>query len=205
MKKIHKIQEDINRLKVIDYSEEVISSGSEFITLKRGKYHLNNGKIIDRESVIKNVGSGNAACIFSVCDDGKILLVIHPRVCLPGDGKISIEIPAGYIESGEDSKIAAKRELEEETGYTTDNIFKVDSYYPSLGISGERIDLYLAVDCVKTGKQHLDDDEFLIYETVTLEEFEYLLNNFYIMDANARIGYYHYLDYVRRNLYEKKS
>lgn len=192
-----KIESIIDKLKVIDYDEEIISNNSGFITLKKGVYTLNNGEKIDRESVIKNLGTGNATCIFAVTEDKKILLVIHPRVSLPTKTKISIEIPAGYIEEYEKPTDAARRELEEETGYTTSKIIKVDSYYPSLGISGERIDLFLALDCVHNSKQHLDKDEFLICESVTLEEFKYLLHNSYLTDANARIGYYHYLEYLK--------
>lgn len=195
---IKRIEKAIDSLKVIHCEEEVMNCDSHFITMKKGVYTLNNGKSIDRESVVKNVGSGNAVCVFAVTSDDKVLLVIHPRVVLSTESKISIEIPAGYIEGDEDSIVAAKRELEEETGYTTTHIECVDSYYPSLGISGERIDLYLALDCVKTSSQHLDSDEFLIYESVSLDEFRYLLEHNYIMDANARIGYYHYLDYVRK-------
>ena len=143
MNKIDKIKEDIESLKVIDTKEKIISTKSEFITLKKGYYTLNNHKIIDRETVVKNIGTGNAACIFSVTQDKKILIVIHPRVCLPTKTKISIEIPAGYIEENEEPIKAAKRELEEETGYSTNNIIKIDEYYPSLGISGEKIELFL--------------------------------------------------------------
>ena len=198
MNKIEKIQNDIEKIKIIKKEEQIIPSNSNFITLKKGTYQLNNGKFIDRESVIKKVGTGNAACIFAITEDNEILLVINQRVSLPTKDKISIEIPAGYIEKEENSLIAAKRELEEETGYTTNNIKQIDTYYPALGISGERIDLFLALDCKKTTSQKLDKDEFLIYETVTPDEFEYLLKNNYILDANARIAYYYYLTNIKK-------
>ena len=197
---IDKINKAIESLKVVEYHDEVVSCDSKFITLKKGVYKLNNGRVIARESVVKNVGCGNAVCIFAVTKDKRVLLVVQPRVVLPTDTKISVEIPAGYIEGGEKSIVVAKRELEEETGYTTDNIFKVDSYFPSLGVSSERIDLYLAIDCVKNSSQHLDDDEFLITVDVSLDEFDKLMNEHYFMDVNVRIGYYHYLDYLKKGL-----
>ena len=191
-----RINEIVDRLKVVNYQEELLDSESQFISIKRGFYQLNNGESIDRESVVKNVGSGTAAVIFAVDIMGNIILVVHPRIILPTKEKISVEVPAGYIEEGEDSVVAARRELEEETGYTTEHIFQVDSYFPSLGVSGERIDLFLAIDCVKNRQQHLDDDEFIISVTVTLDEFKELVDKSYIKGVNERLGYYHYLEYL---------
>lgn len=195
---LSRIKKDIDEVKVISFHEEDILSDSKFISLKKGYYKLSNGHEIIRENVIKKVGVKNAVCIFAVTRDKKILLVIQPRVPLPTPNKVNIELPAGYMEEGELAIDAGRRELEEETGYTSNDITLIDSYYTSLGVSGERIDLLLALDCIKIGEQHLDKDEFVCYEEVTLEEFEYLLNQNFIMDANARIGYYRYLEYLLR-------
>ena len=188
----------IDSLKVIDYNEEILDANGKFVTIKDGHYRLNNGKTIDRESVVKNVGTGCASCVFAVTDEGKILVVIHPRIILPTDTKINVEVPAGYIEDDEDSKDAALRELREETGYATDSIQMIDSYYPSVGVSGERIDLFLALNCKKVQEQHLDVDEFLVCEEVTLEEFQYLLEHSYIHGVNERMGYLYYLNYLKK-------
>ena len=198
---LRKISDDIESIKVVDYKEESIPTDTNFIGLKRGEFSLNNGSTIIREGALKKKGEGNAVCIFAVTTDKKILIVIQPRVALPTKDKINIELPAGYMEIGESSIVSGLRELEEETGYTSNDVNLVDSYYTSLGFSGERIDLLLALDCIKVGEQNLDKDEFVIYEAVTLEEFEYLLNNNYIMDANARIGYYRYLEYLMKEGY----
>lgn len=198
---LRKISDDIESIKVVDYKEESIPTNTNFIDLKKGEFTLNNGSTIIREGALKKKGEGNAVCIFAVTTDKKILIVIQPRVVLPTKDKINIELPAGYMEIGESSIVSGLRELEEETGYTSNDVNLVDSYYTSLGFSGERIDLLLALDCIKVGEQNLDKDEFVIYETVTLEEFEYLLNNNYIMDANARIGYYRYLEYLMKEGY----
>lgn len=198
---LEKILKDIDEVKVIDSREEPIQTDSNFIGLKKGYYKLSNGHEIIRESAVKQKGVGNAVCIFAVTTDKKILIVIQPRVPLPTNSKVNIELPAGYMEIGETSEEAGRRELEEETGYTSNDIMLVDSYYTSLGFNGERIDLVLALDCVKIGEQHLDQDEFVCYEAITLKEFEYLMNQKFIMDANARIGYYRYLEYLMKEGY----
>ncbi len=197
---IDRIKEKIEKLKVVEFNEKLIDSDAKFIQLKSGEYKLNNGKVIDRESVIKNVGTGCAACVFALTVDKKVLLVIHPRIVLPTLDKISIEIPAGYIEENEESIDAARRELEEETGYRAKKIVCVDSYYPSFGISGERIDLFLAFDCERVGDLHLDSDEYIVNELVTIEEFKYLIDHHYIKGVNERMAYYHYLDYIKKEL-----
>lgn len=198
---LKRIKKDIEELKVIHYEEENILVNTNFIGLKKGTYQLNNGCEIVRESAMKQKGVGNAVCIFAVTTDKKIILVVQPRVPLPTKSKINIELPAGYMEEDEDAVASGRRELEEETGYSSNDIMLVDSYYTSLGFSGERIDLVLALDCFKIGEQHLDKDEFVRYEVVTLEEFEYLLSQSFIMDANARIGYYRYLEYLMKEGY----
>lgn len=197
MKFLHDIEEKINNLKVNDFKIEVLGNG-EFIELLKGTYNLNNNKSIIRETVTKKVGTGNAVAMFAVDTDNKILLVIQPRVSLPDKNKVNIEIPAGYIENGENAIESGIRELEEETGYTSDKVILVDEYYPSLGASGEKITLILALNCKKVKELNLDKDEYLYNIKVNIDEFRYLLDNDYIKDVNARIGYYKYLEYLRK-------
>ena len=194
---IDDVNAKIDSLKVNSFDVEVLSSGN-FIELRKGKYYLNNGESIVRETVHKKVGTGNAVAVFAVDEEGKILLVIQPRVSIPNDDKINVELPAGYIENGEDAIVAGIRELEEETGYTSSEVIIADSYYPSLGASGEMITLILALNCKKSKELKLDSDEYLHSIKVSMDEFRYLLDNDYIKDVNARIGYYKYLDYIKR-------
>lgn len=194
---IEDINNKIDNLKVNSCEVDVLSSGN-FIELRKGNYYLNNGESIVRETVHKKVGTGNAVAVFAVDGEGKILLVIQPRVSLPNDDKINIELSAGYIENGEDAVMAGIRELEEETGYTPGKVVIADSYYPSLGASGEKVTLILALNCKKTKDLKLDSDEYLHSIRVSIDEFRYLLDNNYIKDVNARIGYYKYLDYIKR-------
>jgi len=191
------IENKIDSLKVIGYDIEVMASG-KFIELRKGTYNLNNNESIVRETVTKKVGTGNAVAVFAVDNEGKILLVIQPRVSLTTFDKINVELPAGYIENNEDALAAGVRELEEETGYTSEKLVLVDQYYPSLGASGEKITLLLALDCKKVKELELDNDEYLYNVKVNIDEFRYLLDNDYIKDVNARIGYYKYLEYMKR-------
>ena len=197
--KLDYINKLIDELKVVSYSERDIKSDTSFIRLKSGKYKLNNGEIIEREGVIKCSDVMNAVVIFAVTCDGNILMVIQPRVFLPDKNKVTIEMPAGYVD-GEESVIdAAKRELFEETGYVSNDLFLIDSFYPSLGYSGEDISIVLAVNCKKCGDQDLDKDEFINYFNCNVSEIKYLIDNGYIVDATTKLAYYEVLEYLTSN------
>lgn len=199
IKKIDSINKIINSLKVIKYNEKNIESATSFLHLKEGYYQLNNGEEIRRESVVRRVGIADAVAMFAITKEKEILLVIQPRAALPTATKVDIELPAGYIENNEDILEAAKRELSEETGYIPEKVTVIDNYYPSLGYSGEKIYIVLAIGCEKKEEQHLDKDEFISYIRVSIDEFKYLLENDYILDATARLAYYRTLEYLTNN------
>lgn len=199
IEKIDYINKLVNELKVINYYENDIESDTSFLKFKEGNYTLNNGNVIRRESVVKRDGTSDAVAMFAITKEKEILLVIQPRVVLPTDTKVDIEIPAGYINKNENELEAAKRELAEETGYLATEVIKIDEYFPSLGYSGEKISIILAIGCEKKYEQHLDKDEFVNYVKVSVDEFRYLLDNGYILDATARLAYYRTLEYLTNN------
>jgi len=78
------------------------------------------------------------------------------------------EIPAGKLDSfTEDRLSAAKRELEEETGYTAEHWTELGDFHPTAAYCDEKITLYLARG-LRQGQRHLDEDEFLNVEAVSL-------------------------------------
>ena len=95
----------------------------KFITILEEDYRLPNGNIIQRERIRKNNGK-EAVIIVGRTSEDKYLLVVQNRI----NGIVSVEFPAGYIEEGEDVLVAAKRELLEETGYTSDDLYLLDTY-----------------------------------------------------------------------------
>ena len=123
---------------------------------------LPNGNPATRE-VIRHVG---AVGVIPVTDDGKVIVERQFRYPL---NRVITEIPAGKLDSfTEDRLSAAKRELEEETGYTAEEWTDLGDYYPTPAYCDERITLYLARG-LTLGQRHLDEDEFLNFEAVPLD------------------------------------
>jgi ADP-ribose pyrophosphatase len=98
--------------------------------------------------------------------------------------KYSLEIPAGGLNKGEDMKTCAARELEEETGYRSENIEHLLDLYTTVAFCNEKIGIYYASDLIPS-KQNLDEDEFVTIESYTLEELVGMILNGTIDDAKT--------------------
>ena len=88
-----------------------------------------------------------AAAVVPVLDDGRLLMVRQYRDALDRE---TIEIPAGGLNGWDEPTInAAARELEEETGYRSDNLTKLVSVVTAVAFCNEVVDVYLATDLIK--------------------------------------------------------
>jgi len=97
----------------------------------------------------------------------------------------TIEIPAGGLNGWDEPTInAAARELEEETGYRSDNLTKLVSVVTAVAFCNEVVDVYLATDLIKTN-QHLDEDEFIDVEKYTLDELKDMIFTGTIQDSKT--------------------
>ena len=156
-----------------------------------------NGRVIDyyqdtmqmpdgstvKWDLIDHVG---AAAVVAVREDGKLLMVRQYRNPLE---RQTLEIPAGKLNfRDEDPKIAAERELAEETGYVCDNIEYLTTIYTTVAFCDEKIGLYLAKGLKDRHPQHLDDDEYIDLEAYTLDEVRQMIYDGKIQDAKTVIG-----------------
>lgn len=136
------------------------------------------GKIVDYYHDIVKIPNGNivtwdfiwnkgAAAVVPVRDDGKIIMVRQYRNAIDRE---TIEIPAGGLNYPEEPTIdAAARELEEETGFKTDDITLLISIKTTVAFCNEHIDIYVAKN-LKPSKQNLDEDEYINVEVYSLDE-----------------------------------
>lgn len=123
-----------------------------------------------------------AAAVVPVLPDGRILMVKQFRNAID---RYSLEIPAGCRDSeDEDYKVAASRELEEETGYMSDELTHLISVVTAIAYCDERIEIYVAKNLKKTS-QHLDDDEFIDVYPYELSELIDMIQKGVIQDSKT--------------------
>ena len=160
----------------MEFTEKTINSQLVFegrvVKLYKDKIELPTGRESFRE-VVKHSGG---VVILAIKDD-KILLVKQFRYPIK---EIMFELPAGKLEAGEDPFEAAKRELEEETGYCADKWTDLGYVYTSPGYSDEKLYLYKAENLQFT---HCHPDEGEI-----IQAFEYTYNDVLKMINNGQIN-----------------
>ena len=151
-----------------------------FLKVQRDTIALPNGKHTRREYILHP----GAVVILPLLDDGTVLMERQFRYPLR---QVFIEFPAGKIDKGEDPLLAAKRELEEETGYTGGEWQFVTTIHNAIAYSDEHLDLYLARG-LRAGEQKLDDGEFLETFTATIDELLLWVREGKITDVKTVIG-----------------
>ena len=87
-----------------------------------------------------------------------------------GEAALSVEFPGGVIDAGETPKQAAIRELEEETGYKAGKLTKLGTVNPNPALFSNHVHFFLAQELTATGKQNLDNDEFINCIELTKKE-----------------------------------
>lgn len=101
---------------------------------------------------------------------GQFVLVRQYR---HGSDRISLEVPAGAMESPDSSPLeTAKREVREETGYTAPDWEKIGSVEPNPAFLSNVAHIFLAIGARKTAQT--SPDEFEALETVKLSEESFL-------------------------------
>ena len=108
-----------------------------------------------------------AAAVVPVLDDGRILMVSQFRNAL--DRK-TLEIPAGKLGDPEEKGIlCAARELEEETGYKSEQLEWLINIRTTVALCNEKIEVYVARN-LKAGTQNLDENEYVNVKAYTVDE-----------------------------------
>ena len=126
------------------------------------------------EFVHRTRGS-NPVGIVAMTDEGRVLLISQFRVPVQ---RVCVEIPAGLVgdsDEGEGWKIAALRELREETGYAADDAEVLTEGPTSAGLTDECITLVRAIGVRHEGDPTPDGDEKIEVHAVPVGEVDAFL------------------------------
>ena len=109
-----------------------------------------------KESVREWIAHPGAAAVVALFDDDTTLLVRQFR---HAPRREFLEVPAGKLDhEGEEPLELARRELEEETGYTATRLTPIGATYPCIGYSDEVIHLFVAEGLSEVGETGETDD-----------------------------------------------
>ena len=156
----------------------------EWIDFRRCAYRFPDGTVFEP---FYNYSRRDYVVIVATDTEGNYLCVRQFR---QGIGKVTTEFPAGGLErsdgreyrAGEDDVVyedpleAAKRELREETGYSSDDWTHIITIPSNATIADNYAYVYRARNCKKTASQDLDDTEFLNVGLIAPEELRQMVD-----------------------------
>ncbi|ANK60357.1 NUDIX hydrolase [Loigolactobacillus backii] len=131
-----------------------------------------------------------AVAMLAMTSDQQVLINVEYRA---GTNSENIALPAGLINPGEDVLAAAKRELQEETGYVATNLREMTTVTSSEGFTDEKVTLILAdISREMLAAKHFDQDEFVNSQLMPFTKVKELVQQGVIHSAQtvSAIGYY---------------
>lgn len=149
----------------------------KFIQVSTYDVELSTGQKGIRE-VVQHPGG---VVVVAQKDEDTILMVKQYRYPIK---QVSIELPAGRLEKGEDPDKAIIRELEEETGHIAKTWSSLGYIYTTPGICDEKLYLYYATD-LEFKEQKPDDGEIIEYFEYSIKEAFEMIKNGEINDAKT--------------------
>ena len=153
---LYKVESLFKKYEIVN--REPVHLDKTFLNIESYKIELATGETIYRDKLVKK--GGVVACVVvPLLENNQTIMVVQPRVFAKRG--VLMDFPAGYVEKDEEILSGAKRELEEETGYTSDDLSVLASYYQDEGASDCFIYIVLAKNAYKVKDLKLDEDEYL--------------------------------------------
>ncbi|MBY4797781.1 NUDIX hydrolase [Collinsella sp. AGMB00827] len=160
--------------------DEEPSWKGRILDVRTVKVELPNGRITTRD-VVRHPG---AAAVVALTETGKIALVRQYRTAID---RVTVEIPAGKLDPGEDPEVCAARELHEETGFRAGKMRHLTSILTTCGFCDEIIHIFMATNLTFDGATP-DEDEFVNVDLVPLTELIDAVLDGKIEDAKTVVG-----------------
>jgi len=139
--------------------------------------------------VISHPGS---VVVLPVLPDGRILLIQQYRHAAR---QYLWELVAGRIDPGETPKVAAARELIEETGYRAKRFRVFLDIFPTPGFLEERMFILLA-EGLTAGEAEPEEDEKIISRAYNRNQLEEMIRSGKLRDAKSIAGILYYFRFL---------
>lgn len=166
----------------MDLTEKTLSIKRVFqgraLTIDEATIEMPNGRRSTRE-IVRHRG---AAVILGQRPDGLFVLIRQYRRSI---AQAILEIVAGCLEEGETPETGARREMEEESGYTVTALEKIGVIVPCPGYSEERLHLYYAKLSQEPRPQRPDFDENLEPVIMTAADIDAALDSGELIDGKS--------------------
>ncbi len=133
--------------------------------------------------------------VIPVTPSGELVLIEQFR---HGTGTVTVEIPGGAVDPGESPEGAARRELEEETGYRCRELVEIGVVEPNPAFLGNRCWTFLALGCRPTGRTDPDPGEEIVLRMEPLAQFGALIDDGTITHALVVAAHDHLQRGIRR-------
>src|SRR6266481_1624465 len=168
-------------------SSKIIYEGKIF-GIRRDEVIEPSGVRATRE-VITHPGS---VVVLPVLPDGRILLIQQYR---HATRQYLWELVAGRMDPGETPKVAAARELIEETGYRAKSLRVFLDVFPTPGFLEERMFILLAEE-LTAGEAEPEEDEKIVSRAYNRRQLEEMIRRGKLRDAKSIAGILYYFRFL---------
>ncbi len=126
--------------------------------------------------------------IIPITPEGQVVMIHQYR---HGVDQITLEIPGGMVDPHDPSPLhAARREMQEETGFDSEDIISLGAIHPNPAIQGNRCHTFLAQNAVKRFDPHFDTTEEAEVTLVPLNNIPALVQQGAISHALVVVAFY---------------
>jgi len=198
LKEFYEMETDNLKWRLVE-AEHLVDD--EWIDFRKCSYRLPDNTI---SGPYYNYSRKNYVVVVATDESGNYICVKQYR---HGIGEVTTEFPAGGIESvatdsannignrnaslEEDALEAARRELQEETGYVSDEWEHLITVPSNATMADNYAHIYRARNCRLVSSQNLDDNEFVTVTTVSDDELESMIHMGHFQQAMHIMAYYY--------------
>ena len=154
--------------------ETIASKKGEDLIIFNVRYDTVVNPMNDKQMKAVVLESNDAANIIALTRNEQVLLARQYRF---GTQTISLEIPGGFVDEGEEHQQAAQRELEEETGFTADEWEYLGFSYANPVFMNSKVHHWVARNAERTNDLSLDRGEAIELLIYPLSEVKTMLND----------------------------